>query len=400
MEGPTLDFWYHICLDVDTVAGTVDTAINGKLVSEGVEMGEGMMERRPKKLSGKLVVGKWNYTFSGKEEQFFWSVTNLNIFKGSNDMTTLTKDLCSSQGDFLSWRKMKWRMEGNVEQLEKTEGEICDQALTYRILVTETSGQKEAVATCDKLGHGSMVEAARKEEVDEVVTWVEQRQGENKCATLWTPLTDELKEGVFVNLNTGRESTNLAWKTGQPNGGNTENSVRIDMETRSLEDEKMSPGDCFACKLERSFTARYFKDSSCLFFHSVCRLRGGCEDSILERLFYVENLDDGGIRYNGWEGSTITFDQNSDLWEVRHHASPSKILATISAPSKSLLLGPYIWDFEGDSAQCPSSYSTIMALTGCNTTEFSCNEGSCVPMDQKCDGRTDCRDGSDEEDCK
>ena len=54
-----VDFWYHICLDVDTVSGTVDTAINGKLVSQGVAMGEGMMERRPKKLMGKLVVGKW-----------------------------------------------------------------------------------------------------------------------------------------------------------------------------------------------------------------------------------------------------------------------------------------------------------------------------------------------------
>ena len=261
MDGPTLDFWYHICLDVDAVVGTVDTAINGKLVSQGVEMGEGMRERRPKKLSGKLVVGKWNYTFSGKEEQFFWSVTNLNIFKGSHDMTSLTKDLCSSRGDFLSWNNMRWKMNGNVEQLEKTEGEICKQALTYRILVNEAMGQQDGVTTCDKLGHGTMVEAASKEEVDEVVTWVEERQGESKCATLWTPLTDELREGTFVNLNTGKVSTNLAWKTGQPNGGSTENSVRIDMETRSLEDAKMSPGDCFACKLERSFTARYFKGS-------------------------------------------------------------------------------------------------------------------------------------------
>ena len=138
-----------------------------------------------------------------------------------------------------------------------------------------------------------------------------------------------------------------------------------------------------------------------MFLHFVCRLRGGCEDSILERLFYVENLEDGGIRYIGWEGSTIIFDTTSGLWEIRHHTSPSKILATVNAPSKSLLLGPFTWDFKikGDSDQC-SSTMMMMALTGCNTTEFSCNEGSCVPMDQKCDGRTDCKDGSDEEDCK
>ena len=268
VEGPTLDFWYHICLNIDALAGTVDTAINGKLVSQGVEMGEGVNEQRPKKVSGKLVVGKWNYTFSGKEEQFFWSVTNLNIFKGSNNMTTLTKNLCSSQGDFLAWSNMKWRMEGNMEQLEMSEGEICDQPLTYRILVKEAMGQQEGLTACDKLGHGSMVEAANKEEVDEVVTWVEGRQGEDMCASLWTPLTDEQKEGTFVNLNNNKVSTNLAWKTGEPNGGNTQNSVRIDLETRSLEDTEESPGDCFACKLERSFTARYFQSSSglCILF--------------------------------------------------------------------------------------------------------------------------------------
>ena len=256
VEYPTLDFWYHICLNIDTLAGTVDTAINGKLVSHGVEMGEGMEERKPEKVGGKLVVGKWNYTFSGKEEQFFWSVTNLNIFKGSNNMRVLTKDLCSSQGDFISWKNMIWRMHGNVDQVEVAEDEICRQAMTSRLLVTELMSQREALTTCAKMGHGIMEEAATKEEIGELVSWVKQRQGKNKCATLWTPLTDEEKEGTFVNLNTGRESSNLAWKPGQPNGGNTENSVRIDMETQSLEDAKMSPGDCFVCKLGRSFTAR------------------------------------------------------------------------------------------------------------------------------------------------
>ena len=105
VRGPTLDFWYHICVDIDTVKGKMATAINGEVVSKGVEVGVGVSEEMADQLQGQLVIGKWNYTFSGQEEQFRWVVTNLNIFKGSDSLNLgqLTQDLCSTQGDHLAW---------------------------------------------------------------------------------------------------------------------------------------------------------------------------------------------------------------------------------------------------------------------------------------------------------
>ena len=74
VKAPTLNFWYSICLDIDTVRETMDTAINGMVTSQDVEIGEGVAEKMPRQLQGNLVVGKWNYTFTGVEEQFVWAI--------------------------------------------------------------------------------------------------------------------------------------------------------------------------------------------------------------------------------------------------------------------------------------------------------------------------------------
>ena len=121
---------------------------------------------------------------------------------------------------------------------------------------------------------------------------------------------------------------------GSPTGGGTENSLKINVEAKQIEDEKEGDGNCIVCTLQRSFSAG---------------LRGGCEETKLERLFYMENKKNGGVRYLGWAGSRISFEPEKEVWEVRHHSSPSSVLATVNASSDSFLLGPYQWTFEGDS---------------------------------------------------
>ena len=45
------------------------------------------------------------------------------------------------------------------------------------------------------------------------------------------------------------------------------------------------------------------------------------------------------------------------------------------------------------------SHCRILTLSSCNTREFTCNDGSCVTMEERCDGKTQCQDLSDEDEC-
>ena len=56
-----------------------------------------------------------------------------------------------------------------------------------------------------------------------------QRKTDGSCTWLWTPYSDEEKEGVFLNLNSQEQASFLPWKQNQPNGGREENFVKIDM---------------------------------------------------------------------------------------------------------------------------------------------------------------------------
>ena len=47
-----------------------------------------------------------------------------------------------------------------------------------------------------------------------------------------------------------------------------------------------------------------------------------------------------------------------------------------------------------------SQVSTIMFPSGCRGDEFLCSTGECIHGDQVCDGRYDCQDGRDEENCQ
>ena len=87
-------------------------------------------------------------------------------------------------------------------------------------------------------------------------------------------------------------------------------------------------------------------------------------------------------------GHCFRFDPDLSLWKAINRKQRD-FLATSDAKENSLLIGQQEWTIHNDSKSCSAStsYTRVLKLTGCNEEEFTCNDGNCVPMTSRCNGK-------------
>ena len=135
----------------------------------------------------------------------------------------------------------------------------------------------------------------------------------------------------------------------------------------------------------------------------ILRLRGLCPFSDIDTIYTPKNLGtEGELIFVSYDHNMIEYVHSASLWQATRLDKAGNFTRAVSkAPLAGMAIGTNLWTVYNDSKRCSSEtqYDVLLTLTGCSEQEFTCREGFCVAMEQRCDGVVDCRDKSDEVGC-
>ena len=102
----------------------------------------------------------------------------------------------------------------------------------------------------------------------------------------------------------------------------------------------------------------------------------------------------------GYQSAKIEYNSLLNRWVL---SDPRlNLTAWTSASQISYALGKHNWTISGDNYQCSKNqnYEIQLKLTACKEDEFTCDDGHCIEMEERCDQMSQCSDESDERNCK
>ena len=398
--------WVRSCLAINGHTGLLQWVVDGHLLVDHLQFTswrEGLAEKLPKNLTGRLLLG-----IEGSHSQWLsvkQRMTHLNIFSSPlsiESMKSITRgggQDCGRPGDFLAWQDMEWSLHGGslLETLDPEEP--CEEEPMFNLYNAYFLSMKDCMQHCEKLGTRAPPVVTQKE-WDQIQGFMDkelyQKGHGNKVYGIWLPITDASEEGIWIDYYTGEVVQHKGAFTGNgPNGGLEEN-----------------------CALQ--VTDQFWHDWTCndpwppvrAWRGCLCSrqprpyliLRGLCPHSSIDTLFLPRNSrkDVTKLTFVSNRDSKIEYDSTSKQWTLSMQDSELNTFGSSEASLDSFVLGKHTWRIQNDSYECSSGrpYVTELKLTGCGEGEFTCNDGQCVTMEQRCNQIPNCRDKSDEQQCE
>lgn len=416
-----LQRWTHTCFTFSLVTGTFRLVENGKVIFERRDMALKNLHRHLAPIFNFVSVGCSYRNDDFKFTSMHGKLTDVQAWeKELGNQTLMDITNCRNtqlKGNLLNWEKTHWTFEtprrlSEIETLEMDE--ICQSNEHSLIFLPHLSTfQNAAQKTCKKFS-GEMASYMTKSDFVKIqhftgrMKYFKNRQclfsvkGTSHELVAWLGLTDDEEEGRFRNIHLDKVPEYLPWYVNRPTAGGKNYNCLVISISATIENDKMQNVSealikddscdkkrCSICKIPKAAT--------------VIKIRGLCKESMYDTTYIYTVSEQGKSLYVGMTSSAIWYDSEKHLWTWTDRKDETAKAISQSRLDR-LFLGVNTVNFQNTSDICSKEIqdkTMKIKLTSCLLgNQFTCNDGQCISMDQRCDQTINCNDGSDEKDCK
>ena len=332
----------------------------------------------------------------------------LNIFSSPlspERMVAITQagsEDCGAPGDFVSWVDAGWQLHSQASiQMEALEGP-CQRESPLHVYSADFAAHSECMQHCEKLSKGRSPPVRSLQELRTIQTELHAITPDiEDLSCMWVSGTDEIQEQWMDFYSEDRyEEYKMPWAPGHPEKNGKEDNCLV-WYVHNPDDEAWLEGDCIT-----SGNSYHKQGLACPCQYQqqpLVLLRGACWDYEFDTKYTPKQLASSPTHMILMGGMATRIQYNDSLSQFLQTNSRTNVTAASRATETSYVLGKHMWTVTGDVYDCHKGPSTTvyMKLTGCNPEgEFTCNDGQCVTMEQRCNQIPNCRDESDEVDCK
>ena len=286
------------------------------------------------------------------------------------------------KGSLIPWNSEDWVFTEEIDASEYELGEVEFSKLCSMKGRLEMFPDKviisTALNTCKIFG-GTMVVTEEDKDYDELLELMNQYD----TVQTWLRFSDKENDGEWKDMETGliQPFLSIPWDLeNEPTGASAESCVGFQTTTHlGAFDVDCTQKLTTVCQE----TKEYF------------RLRGLCPSSSIDTFYKLRQQHNNGRKMlSGPSGWVIVWKENK--WNILNKGHPGTFafLSTRLYP-----VGKHGWVVVGDGCSIEERNSMELTLTHCKEDQFTCDLGTCVDMEQRCDQEDNCEDHSDEKDC-
>ena len=379
--------WYHFCFTMDGYHYSV--IVNGLLwFTDKLDQSEASEVSLHSIHLAEIPKGK---------VQKGVSISRLNIWSHSVPDDTLVNWSLKCDDDLnggvFSWNTVEHPINSIMEWV-KTEipSKVChNMKETVVRFIPERLPFESSMKTCYRFGGEPLLSFTEQSKVPPLTPSIR-----SICNVLyWSPIHKTNKE--FWQVYDQGQRIDVPWDEGEPNGNKIQNCALYHYDSHKYWDMTCQSPRCTMCLFGKD------RDMDVHF-----KLRGLCSKDInvLDHQYILvvnETFNDYFV-FKGYkrgilvknEAAWTIYDVKS-LYEINQDLEQAKVLAVYEPTEDSdpFPFGTKEWFIPN--SRCNSKQK--LKFTQCIKNMFTCDDGDCIPLGQRCDHVFDCQDQSDEHEC-